>query len=70
MVGGCEEEPGGEGDVSGTRKNESERQKRVEKVYKCEKIRDPKGLGPSSFGTWVYDGGRTRGYLGHISTGI
>ena len=70
MVGGCEEEPGRAGDVSGTRKNESERQKRVEKVYKCEKIRDPKGLGPSSFGTWVYVGGRTRGYLGHISTGI
>ena len=35
MDGGCKEEPGGAGGVSGTRTSESERQKRVEKVCEC-----------------------------------
>ena len=46
MDGGCEEESGGAGCVSGTRTSESERQERVEEVCKCMKL-GTRGIGPA-----------------------
>ena len=63
MDGGCEEESGGAGCVSGASKSESERQERVEEVCKCMKV-GTRGIEPAFL---RYSGRQGDGQRGHIA---